>query len=296
MGFPRPRPGGEPRRLYGFGLKHADLMLTLDRYGYDGVRSILADNGIRHLELEALFDWYVDGEIRQRSDAIRFDLLTAAEKLGARHVKAAGNFLGPAPSVDRMTEAFQQLAAEARDAGTVIALEPIAFSQIPDLATALGVLGDAAGRGGGLMLDIWHVTRSGMAFSAIASLPCEWIACAELDDGTADPVGSPIEDTLDRRRLCGEGEFDIGGFIAAVRSTGYDGPFGVEIISAEQRGRPLEEAARRSFETTASQFLVGGRMALDASERPPADPPSSGLIRLQRKRSASTLIRPTVVW
>ncbi len=239
----------------GFGLKHADLMLTLGRYGYDGVRAILADNGIRHLELEALFDWYMDGEARQRSDRMRLDLLTAAEKLGARHVKAAGAFVGSAPAREQMTEALQQLAAEARDAGTVIALEPIAFSQIPDLETAIGVLGDAAGRGAGLMLDIWHVTRAGMTFSAIARLPSEWIACAELDDGTADPVGSPIEDTLDRRRLCGEGEFDIGGFIAAVRGAGYDGPFGVEIIAAEQRRRPLDEAARRSFETTASQFI-----------------------------------------
>lgn len=241
----------------GFGLKQADLTRTLDRYGFDGVRSILADNGMRHLELEVLFDWFADGEARQASDRVRRDLLVAAERLGAHHVKAAGDFSGRQWPMAQMAEAFRDLAASARDAGTVIALEPIPFSNICDLPTAIAIIGDSAGRGGGLMLDIWHVTRGAMPLADIAKLTASSIACAELDDGTLAPVGHPLEDTLDRRRLCGEGEFDVRGFIAAVQSTGYDGPFGVEIISAEQRERSLEVAAQRSGLTALRQFTAG---------------------------------------
>lgn len=239
----------------GIGLKHADLMLTLKRHGYAGVRAILADNGLTALELEALFDWFHLDERRAKSDVVRKDLLKAAEELGAHHVKAAGDFTpGASRDIGPMHDAFQQLAREARAAGTLFSLEPIAFSNIPSLGAALEVVGESAGKGGGVMLDSWHVNRMGTALEDIARLPRAAIAGVELDDGTRLAVGDPVSDTLDRRRLCGEGEFDLRGFIAAARAAGFEGPWGVEIISAEQRERTLEAAAQRSFTTTRAQF------------------------------------------
>ncbi len=239
----------------GVGLKHADLMATLGRHAFGDIRAILADNGLIHLELEALFDWYAVGEKRAASDRVRRDLLNAAAELGAHHVKAAGGFgIDATTDIVRMHDSFQALAAEARSAGTTMALEPIPFSNIRDLGTAFFILGDSAGAGAGVMLDSWHVARGRFSLADIATLPGAFIAGAELDDGTIETVGDPIGDTLDRRRLCGEGEVDLRGFIAAVQATGYDGPWGVEIISEEQRARPLDEAAQRSFETTAAQF------------------------------------------
>jgi sugar phosphate isomerase/epimerase len=43
-------------------------------------------------------------------------------------------------------------------------------------------------------------------------------------------------------------------FIGFLRGAGYRGVYSVEIISREHRKRGLEEAARRSFETTMNQF------------------------------------------
>jgi sugar phosphate isomerase/epimerase len=73
----------------------------------------------------------------------------------------------------------------------------------------------------------------------------------ELNDADAEPVGSLGDDTVDRRRLCGDGAFDIPGFIAAVRATGYRGLFGVEVISEQQRARTLRDAAAVSYESAA---------------------------------------------
>jgi sugar phosphate isomerase/epimerase len=239
----------------GVGLKHADLMLTLKKYGYGGVRSILKDNNLRIDEVEALFDWFADGERRRASDIVRSDLLKAAEEFEAHHLKVAGDFMPNASQeTGPMHDEFQKLAKQARAAGTTVSLEPIAFSNVPTLAHAIAIVGEAAGLGGGVMLDAWHVTRSRMSFADIARLPKGAIAGAELDDGTLETVGDPISDTLDRRRFCGEGEFDLKGFIAAVQATGYDGPWGVEIISAQLRAMPLEEAAQRTFATTRAQF------------------------------------------
>lgn len=234
----------------GFGIKQADLRLTLERHGYKGMQSILTQNGIQHLELEALFDWWSDGADRDRSDKDRDLLLATAAELGAVRIKAAGDFRGAACSVERMHDEFQRLAQQALSVGSCMVLEPIAFSSIPDLDTALAVIGNSAGRGGGIMLDAWHVTRAEIPLARIAALPPGVLAGVELDDGTLLPVGSPIEDTLDRRRLCGEGEFDLSGRISAARAAGFEGPWGVEIISKEHRSLPLDVAAQRSFSTT----------------------------------------------
>ena len=238
----------------GFGFKQADLRQILAHHSCAEVRHILADNGLRHVELEALFDWCADGEARRRSDADRHLLLATAAELGAHRIKAAGDFGGANWPVEHMHNAFQVLARQARDVGSTFTLEPIAFSNIPDLDTALAIIGNSAGKGGGLMLDSWHVTRGRMSLAQIAALPPGTIGGAELDDGTLETVGSPIADTLDRRRLCGEGEFDLPAFIAAVQASGYNGPWGVEIISAAQRALPLTAAATRSFDTTARLF------------------------------------------
>ncbi len=232
----------------GLGLKHADLMKSVAAYGYPEMRAILDGNGLRHLELEALGDWWRDGAEREAADLIRRDLLHAAGELGARHVKLYGP-LSPKPedTVERMREAFADIVDEARGTGALIVLEPIGCSAIPDLPTALAVIGDTIGRGGGLMLDLWHVTRGGIALADIAALPAAAIGGVEIDDGAELPQGDYLSETMNRRLLCGEGGFDIAGFFRAVRSAGYEGPFGVEIISEAERALPLAAASGRSY-------------------------------------------------
>jgi len=245
----------------GIGFKQADLRRILQRYSLSEIGQILADNGLRHVELEALFDWFADGERRRVSDDDRRLLLSTAEALGAHHIKAAGDFSAAAWATETMHDAFQVLAAQAREVGTCVSLEPIAFSSIPDIDTALAVLGDSAGRGGGLMLDSWHVFRGQMSLSQIAGLPSGVIAGVELDDGSLTPTGSELEDTLDRRLLPGEGEFDLRGFIAAARTAGYHGPWGVEILSRTQRARSLEQAALLSYAATLRLFAFAAEQS-----------------------------------
>src|SRR5215203_6201603 len=71
----------------GFGLLHADLVEAEREYGLAGIRSLFEDNGLAHVELELLTDWWTQGPRRAASDAVRGNLLRAAEELGARHLK-----------------------------------------------------------------------------------------------------------------------------------------------------------------------------------------------------------------
>ena len=65
----------------------------------------------------------------------------------------------------------------------------------------------------------------------------------EINDANREVKGSLLEDTLNHRKFCGDGSFDVPGFFKAVLSQGYKGPFGLEIISEAQRQRSFREVA-----------------------------------------------------
>ena len=62
-------------------------------------------------------------------------------------------------------------------------------------------------------------------------------------------VGTLFEDTINRRVLCGEGSFDLSGLVDVLRGKGFDGPWGVEILSETFRTPPVGEALQRAAET-----------------------------------------------
>jgi hypothetical protein len=80
----------------------------------------------------------------------------------------------------------------------------------------------------------------------------------ELNDGTVAAPWSLHEDTINHRRLCGEGEFDVRGFVQCMQNAGYAGPSGIEVLSADLRKLPLDELTTRAFRATMDQFLYPG--------------------------------------
>jgi len=243
----------------GLGLLHADLMVVSNRLGLSEMRRILDANGIHHVELEFLPDWYAQGRARAESDMVRKDLLEAAEALSARCIKIAPGIEEPsfdkvALDMPRMIESFAALSREAAKYGTSIALEIMPFSNIRTLSAALELVSTDPQPNGGLYLDIWHMARGGIDYSEVAKIPQQFIKAVELDDADRDVVGTLWDDTRFHRRLCGEGALDIPAFLKATREAGYRGPYAVEIISREHRRLSLEEEAKRSFETTAAQY------------------------------------------
>jgi sugar phosphate isomerase/epimerase len=237
----------------GIGIWHADLEHILQRRSLREMKQILDDHGMKYVELEFLTDWFLDGEKKKQSDVTRRLLLTAAEALGARHIKV-GDFQGHKTPMPRLIEAFAALCADAANHGTRILFELVIGAMITTLPETLELVSGAAAGNGGLMIDIWHVVKLGVPYQDVARIPPQYLLGVELNDGTLQCPWSLHEDTINHRRFCGEGEFDVKGFLACLRKAGYSGPFGAEVLSAELRQKSLEEAATRAFSTTMAAF------------------------------------------
>jgi sugar phosphate isomerase/epimerase len=248
----------------GIGLLLADARATAAKIGLPEMKRILAANGIRHVELELLIDWYLDGDRRVQSDKLRAEILQMAGTLGARAVKVSGGRgADPTkplpheliPDVPRMIEGFVGLCRDAADHGTGIVMEITPFSNVPTIALGRAVVEGADQPNGGLLLDIWHIVRGGNSFEDVAKIPARFIGAIELDDADAHLGDRSIwDDTIHHRKLPGDGGLNVKAFIKAVQAAGYSGPWGVEILSERHRKLPLEEMARTAFQSTMAQF------------------------------------------
>jgi sugar phosphate isomerase/epimerase len=238
----------------GIGLLHVDLAVAEREHGLAGVRSLLDDHGLVHLELELLTDWWADGPRRRRSDEVRRELLEAAGALGAHHVKVAPDVGGGPWDHGRWVAEFAALAADAGQAGTRVGLEFLPWSNIRTVHDGLRLVEEAGHDAGGLVVDVWHTERAGTPPAELAAVPLRRIVGVELSDADAGQVGSLFEDTANRRRLCGEGAFDLQGCIRALRAAGWTGPWGVEILSEAFRRLPVAEAAAAAFATARAQL------------------------------------------
>jgi sugar phosphate isomerase/epimerase len=237
----------------GFGVKEVDLEHVLLSRSLKEMKQIFDDNGIEHVELEFITDWFVDGERKKKSDQTKRLLLTAAEALGARHVKV-GDFDSLTTPMPRLIESFSKLCAEAAGHGTKILFELIVDAMIKTVPEALEMVQGSGARNGGIMIDFWHIAKLGIPYEEVARIPSQYLLGVELNDGTRECPWSLHEDTINHRKLCGEGEFDVKGFVNCLLEAGYSGPWGVELLSDDVRKLSLEEAANRAFQTTMAQF------------------------------------------
>jgi sugar phosphate isomerase/epimerase len=228
----------------GMGLNHADLVAARDRIGLDGIGRLLADHGLKHVQLEFLDYWWETGDLREVSDHKRADLLDAARAFPVHHIKVGVGNEGDTYDLARVRDGFDALASDAAAAGTRVAIEDVSFSMMPDLAIAGQMVRDVSNPGGGLLLDIWHLYRTGFPYARMREVvPAGYAFAVELDDGRPVEVGTGLEDTFDNRELCGEGVFDVVSFIREVAALGYEGPWGVEHMSVHHRTLEPEVAA-----------------------------------------------------
>ncbi|HVS76294.1 MAG TPA: sugar phosphate isomerase/epimerase family protein [Steroidobacteraceae bacterium] len=234
------------------GFWHADLQAVRKRLGWREMRDILDANGIIDLEIEWLLDWFCTGPRRVASDAVRSLLLDAAEALGASHIKI-GDLGNDCADVPLLAEEFAVLCRQAGERGTRVLFEmlPAPFSRVPSLEQVLAVCRAAGERNGGIMLDIMHVQRTGTSFEDIVrKIGRDLPLGVEINDGA---LGMPLDlhdSVVNRRLLPGDGEFDLGGFLHAVWTLGYDGPVGVEVLNEYIRKWPLETAATEAYART----------------------------------------------
>ncbi len=240
----------------GLGLILDDLEHNVAKYGLSGVKSILEDTGMKYFELEILLDWYRDDETRAKSDRDRRRFIELGAELGMRNLKIGANPFDDNPAdFPRMTDEFAKLCEDVATANATVAIEFMPFSVIRNIGDALTIVEGANQSNGGLMVDHWHVARGGSPYSEVAGIPARFIKGVELDDVGAQIKGSLFDDSTFNRQLCGEGAADCRAFVAALAQAGCALPYyGVELISETHRKLPLDEMAKRAYDTTKAQF------------------------------------------
>lgn len=236
----------------GFGLLYADLVEAEREYGLAGVRSLFADNGISHIELELLTDWWTEGPRRAASDAVRGGLLRAIEALGARTLKIGPDVADEPWDLDVWAKEFATLAAQADGVGARLGIEFLPWSNLRTVYDGLRLVEAADHPAGGLIIDVWHTERAHTPPADLADVPGSRIVGVELNDADPQVVCTLFEDTVHRRRLCGEGSFDLPGIVTALRTAYWNGPWGVEILSDTHRVLPVREAAAAAYRTAAT--------------------------------------------
>jgi sugar phosphate isomerase/epimerase len=150
-------------------------------------------------------------------------------------VAPGGAYSGPAElsaaDLRRVTaEAIRTVADLGASQGIRYYLEPVAWTPLGGLDRAVEAI-DAAERDNvGLVLDFWHLWQRGTTPDDVARLDPRIISGIDFADSLGPP-GSPSPDQRSRCVWPGDGAIPIGEWVAAVRSTGFDGWWDNELYS-----------------------------------------------------------------
>jgi len=151
-----------------------------------------------------------------------------------------------------LTERYAELcadAAEHHDAPIVYEFMPPDVN-VHDLETALALVEGADAPNGGLAVDTWHLGKLRLTPDDVRRIPARHIGWVELSDGRGEDMEDLVDETINHRELPGEGDFPVREYVAALRDAGYDGPWGVEVLSAQLRSLPIEQMFDRAYRTS----------------------------------------------
>ncbi|MDX1735853.1 MAG: sugar phosphate isomerase/epimerase, partial [Halioglobus sp.] len=153
-------------------------------------------------------------------------------------------------SEQAMVDGFAALCEAAAGEGLRVSLEFMPFNSLPDLATAYRVIRKAGCNNGGIMLDCWHHHRGGGMPEQLLQIPGEHFFALQLDDAMPEPMADMLEETLNHRRLPGEGCIDLAATLGNLRRTGADVVCDVEVFDDALRALAPAERARRLFDSS----------------------------------------------
>ncbi|WP_395310857.1 sugar phosphate isomerase/epimerase [Mycobacterium sp. AMU20-3851] len=234
----------------GFGLIADDLVAVQDSIGFAALGDMAAEAGLTHIEIELIERWWIPRGRLGHSYDVRDLLFTAADHLHPAFIKIGSEQGARNTDLSELVVPLRELGEQAQAHGTRIAIEPMPFSIIDTVPAGADLAHAAAHPAVGLVIDAWHVFRAGTTIGDLArALSPEVIVGAELDDAAEEVVGTLFEDTVHNRELCGDGSFDLVGLVDLLRYFGFQGPWGVEILSQTFRELPVADALKLAAES-----------------------------------------------
>ncbi len=246
-----------------------DLKMAMNALGGPReVRAAASDHGVEFAALDTVLAWCpvvlaagaVDA-LRARFDFTVEECMDIATAVGMRSLLAVAVFEPGAVPVDVVIRGFAELcdAAAARDLH--VELEFMPFWGVADLAAAQCVVEAADRPNSGIMVDTWHFARGDGDLDLLARTARDIPISLQIADGSAQPVGNdPLTETMQSRRLPGDGELMLADIIRTALASGRVRTVGPEIFSLELDALPAAEIGRRVGAST--------RMVLHAAASP----------------------------
>lgn len=227
------------------------LVRYLDNGGTTAeIKKLIADAGLQVSFLSAL------DRIERHQGSEKQQLLNEAEKITREAVELGTDTVMILPRtgidhysdekiMDIMSENISAIAAIGEQQGIRYMIELPAFTKFRTLAQAQEVIRRIDKQNVGVVVDFWHFYASGTTPQQLAALDKQHIFGVHFCDGRVPH--SPQEawdETVLRDCIPGEGEIDLRAWSEAVKATGYNGAWSIELISPRLWERDPEMLTR----------------------------------------------------
>jgi 4-hydroxyphenylpyruvate dioxygenase len=188
---------------------------------------------------------WAEGDDRKRLLAVFDEQCARAAALGSRLVMSP---------VDRGKGDVKQAAASVREVGDVAARHGVRLAvefnsqceQINTLPRMREVMSAASHPATGLLLDSYHLWRSGATLEQVDDVPGAEIAYVQFSDVPRTTEPGKVLDRLPP----GKGTVPFREFFAVLRARGYTGPLSYEAPNEAAWKRPAAEVLKEALEAT----------------------------------------------
>jgi sugar phosphate isomerase/epimerase len=173
------------------------------------------------------------------------DCYEIADALGAETLNIA-HFLGTPVPVVQLVDAIGPIRERAHTRGLRTTLEFIPDTGVPDVATAAHIVAAIGASDFGIMLDTWHLARSGGDATDLTELVKGSITGTQINDRIEPPAGE-VYVPSSGRLLPGDGVLPLADILQAVVAQEVEPVnFGIEVFSAELNRLSAPDAAARA--------------------------------------------------
>jgi sugar phosphate isomerase/epimerase len=213
----------------------------------------LAETGIAVTMIDAITDALpgalelAGAEVRRRLPPDALDPIPEAECFRAATVLGASivnmtHYMGRSLPVDIAADAVGAVCRRAAPLGLRICLEFFPDSGLPDLQFAQAVVAASGAPNAGVLLDVFHLDRSGGTVDDVRRLPAGSIAGIQLSDRRRPPPGT-AHVPLSGRLLPGVGELPLRELVEAALENSPDATIDLEVLNDELRALSADDAA-----------------------------------------------------
>jgi len=234
----------QPAQYLAAGMRGSELAARLDEVG--------VSVGVVDAVMSGLPGLPYPDEVRPEWRApylIRVDqCIEAAVTLGARTLNVA-HALGTLVDYSMMADAVGRIAEQAATANLRISLEFIPGTGFPDFPTTLEIVRRVGRQDVGVLLDTWHLARSGGNRDQLLAFGADRIFEAQISGRREPPPGEPYI-PMTGRLAPGEGDESVSEVVRTLRRLRPDLVLAVEVFTAK-RDDPDRTVARLA-EATAS--------------------------------------------